>query len=138
MKFRFIIFIFVIYLFAAVPLEYGMAEEIETVDSCSMDFQVNIEVPGSKWADGEYIVDRAVTFIVTRIDAPKGGNVTNGFYYFVDNKLKATREAIRLPFQFKQTFRGFFPGKYKLSFMLKDGSGECGVASLPVMVRHEM
>ncbi len=126
----------IIYILILISIGSSWAEEeVQKPESCAKDFQVMVSSQGGIWTGEVYKVSKTISYSVTIPGVQT--TAAYDFFYFVDNRLKRSRQDVTLPFQFKQTFRGVSPGVYALSFILKSKSGECGIETMNIRVNHE-
>ena len=98
------------------------------------DFNIKIEVKGKEKQD-PIVVDGTTTFTILRTDGANGADLYK-LYYFFDRRIRRTVADIKLPYKFKQTYKGLPEGSYEIGFVLIDALGNYGSSRISINVEH--
>ena len=109
---------------------------VEDMGALQSDFGVTAEIVGANSTD-RGVVDGVTTFRIDDADTVVN-TARYDLFYFLDGKLQHLVRGISLPYDFKQTYRGQTNGAYEVTFALRDDSGQTGVTSLSLRVRHRV
>ncbi|MBF0480009.1 MAG: hypothetical protein HQL26_11060 [Candidatus Omnitrophica bacterium] len=112
----------------------AQATEEETrvaLGKCQNHFPLTISIVPN---DSDYSpASKVFTFLITS-SQNMPVNARFKLHYFLGRLHRQEVADITLPYKFQQTYRGMFPGSYRVDFLLQDASGTCTESGMDITV----